>query len=233
MNKFNGFNQDVFLLLELNQFNDSKDFYDSVKEQIKRDAIVPMRLLATELSEELFKLDDKMNLIPSKMTSRIRRDTRFSKNKHLYRANIWCMFMRDKHKWNYQPCMWFEIYPNSYNYGVGTFRTDAKYLECFREILAENQKEFKTALRNIEITNSQLFIECYKKDKPGIEKICDELKIYYNAKNFCFIHSCPDIGPLIDGSVKEELTYALRAFSPMYSFLLKVTERLYEKGDAI
>ena len=231
MNNFKGFDQNIFMLLELNKFNDSKDFYESVKEEIKQGVIVPMRQLASDISDELFAIDDKMNLIPTKMVSRIRRDTRYSKNKQMYRSNVWCMFMRDKHAWNYQPCMWFEIYTNSYNYGVGTFRTDAKYLECFREYLTDHQEEFADALRNIAITNAQLYVESYKKDKPGIENIRDDLKKFYNAKDFVFIYSCPDIGALIDGSVKQELIYALRAFTPMYRFLLKITEKMYEEKE--
>ena len=36
---------------------------------------------------------------------------------------------------------------------------------------------------------------------------------------------------LFDGSVEEELVYAIRTFTPMYKFLLKVTEEIYEKGE--
>lgn len=231
MGNFKGFDQNAFMLLEMNKFNNSKEFYESVKEDIKRMAIIPMRQLAGDLSEELIKIDDKMNLIPTKMVSRIRRDTRFSKNKDLYRANVWCMFMRDKHQWNYQPCMWFEFYPNCYSYGVGMFRTDAAYLECFRETLKENQKLFRKALKALEITGAELNIDCFKKDKPGIEEISDDLKMYYNCRDFGFICYNSDMNKLIDGSIKEELTYAVRAFAPMYKFLIKVTEKMYEKGE--
>ncbi len=228
---FNGFDKDAFVLLELNKFNDSKEFYESVKEDIKQKAIIPMRLLAADLGEEMMKIDEKMNLIPTKMVSRIRRDTRFSKNKDLYRANVWCMFMRDKHQWNYQPCMWFEFFPECYSYGVGMFRTDAAYLECFRETLKDNQKLFKKALKFIELSGAELNIECFKKPKPGTEDINKELQMYYNCRNFAFICFNRDMNRLVDGSVKEELIYAYRAFSPMYQFLIKVTEKMYEKGD--
>lgn len=231
MNNFKGFNPDIFLLLEMNKFNDSKDFYESVKEDIKQNAIIPMRMLASDLSEEMLVIDDKMNLNPTKMVSRIRRDTRFSKNKDLYRANVWCMFMRDKHQWNYQPCMWFEFFPDYYNYGVGMFRTDASYLECFREVLTENQKLFKKALKFIEITGAELHISCFKKDKPGIDNIDDDLKMFYNCKDFMFVCHSTDMSKLIDGSIKEELIYTYRAFAPMYQFLLKVTDKMYEKGE--
>ena len=40
---FHGFDRDTFLLLAENKFNDSRPYYETVKEQIKQKAIVPMR----------------------------------------------------------------------------------------------------------------------------------------------------------------------------------------------
>ncbi len=231
MGDFKGFDPNGFMLLELNKFNDSKDFYEGVKEDIKKMSIIPMRQLCSDLSEELFRIDPKMNLIPTKMVSRVRRDTRYSKNKEMYRSNIWCMFMRDKHQWENFPCMWFEFYPESYSYGVATFCFDAKGLELFRRKLTEKPKEFRRALTGIEITGAVPYLECYKKDKAGIEKVPEDLRVYYNAKNFGFISQHSDLKPLIDGSVKQELIYAIRAFEPMYKFLTEITDELTAKGE--
>lgn len=228
---FKGFPPDAFTLLELNKFNDSKPFYESVKEEIKAKATTPMRQLCMDLYEELYAVDDKMNLIPTKMVSRVRRDTRFSNNKAMYRSNMWCMFMRDKHSWRVMPCMWFEYYPESYNYGVGFFRVEPSDLEVFRQVLSENQKEFKYALRQMEIVGAHLVIDCFKKEKAGTDKIEESLKQFYNAKSFFFIYEDYDMSKLIDGSIEEELRYAIRAYAPMYKFLLKVTDKIYEKGD--
>ena len=230
MAEFKGFDRNIFTLLEINKFNDSKNFYESVKEEIKQGAIVPMRQLCADLSDELYRVDDKMNLVPTKMVSRIRRDTRFSKNKDLYRANVWCMFMRDKHLWQRQPCMWFEFYPDGYDYGVGTFRTDTVFLEAFREHLATHQDEFRRALASLSITNAIPDIEYFKKDKPGIERIADDLKKFYNCKNFYYVYSSREMERLIDGSVKEELIYAIRAFEPMYQFLADITDKIIAEG---
>ena len=231
MGEFKGFDRNIFTLLEINKFNDSKPFYESVKEEIKQGAIVPMRQLAADLCDELFAIDEKMNLIPTKMVSRIRRDTRFSKNKDLYRANVWCMFMRDKHLWERQPCMWFEFYPDCYNYGIGTFRTDTLFLETFREYLVTHQDEFREALRVLSLTGATLEIERFKKDKPGIERVYDDLKGFYNCKSFFFIYSSGEMQKLIDGSIKEELIYVLRTFTPLYKFLIAITEKIVEQGD--
>lgn len=231
MGEFNGFEQNGFMLLEMNKFNDSKDFYEGVKEDIKRMSIVPMRQLCSDLSDELYKIDSKMQLIPTKMVSRIRRDTRYSKNKELYRSNIWCMFMRDKHQWNNFPCMWFEIYPDGYDYGVAMFRFDSTGLAAFRDKLISESSKFKKALKGVEITGAQLYIDSFKKDKPDTEKVSDDLKLYFNAKNFGFTYRSNDVSKLIDGSIKQELIYALRAYTPMYKFLSEITDELVRKGE--
>lgn len=230
-NNFKGFDPDGFLLLEMNKFNDSKDFYETVKEDIKAKIITPMRQLALDLSEELYSVDEKMNLVPTKMVSRIRRDTRFSKNKQLYRSNVWCMFMRNKHEWKFMPCMWFEIFPDSYSYGVGLFHSKPADMEIFRRILSENQEEFKYALRQMDIVGALPYIEAFKKNKEGTENIDADLRSFYNSKYFLFSYTGTDMRKLIDGSVKEELIYAIRAFTPMYKFLLRITDEIYSKGE--
>lgn len=231
MGSFKGFDPNGFMLLEMNKFNDSREFYESVKEDIKRMSITPMRELCADISDELYRIDPKMNLIPTKMVSRVRRDTRYSKNKQMYRSNIWCMFMRDKHQWENFPCMWFEFFPDGYSYGVAMFRFDATGLAAFRQKLIDNPKAFKRALTGIEITGAQLFVDSFKKDKPDIDKVDKELRIFYNAKDFGFTYHSSDMSKLIDGSIKEELIYAVRAFEPMYKFLADITDDLVAKGE--
>ena len=148
---------------------------------------------------------------------------------NMYRDNVWCMFMRHKYEWNYQPCMWFEIMPGSYSIGVGMFRTDTSYLEKYREVLSENQKEFKAALKSVYSAGAVDVLERYAKDKPG--EVQKELVDYYNAKSLYFIKSSFDLEPLFDGSVLTELRETVNAFAPMYKFFLKVTEKMIsEKG---
>ena len=40
MGDFKGFDPNGFMLLEMNKFNDSRDFYESVKEDIKKSTLI-------------------------------------------------------------------------------------------------------------------------------------------------------------------------------------------------
>lgn len=229
MGSFVKFDDDTLFLLSENQFNDSKVYYESVKETLKQKATVPMRQICSDLSEKLFSIDPQMNLIPTKMVSRIRRDTRFSKNKNLYRSNMWAMFMRDKQTWRYKPCMWFEITPGGYDMGVGLFDCEPALMAKYREAIAENPKLFKKAVKSALNAGAVPDYECYKKPKPG--NVPKELSGYYNAKYIYFIRHSDSLQPLFDGTVMNELSDAVDAFAPMYKFLLTVTDKMIaEKG---
>ncbi len=61
---FHGFDRDTFLLLAENKFNDSRPYYETVKEQIKQKAIVPMREICSELSFSItLSLKPKSNIL--------------------------------------------------------------------------------------------------------------------------------------------------------------------------
>ena len=87
MSDFKGITQDTLFLMQLNRFNDSKAFYEENKEKIKANMTVPMRQIAASLSDMMLDIDQFMNTIPTKMVSRVRRDTRYTHDKHLYREN--------------------------------------------------------------------------------------------------------------------------------------------------
>ena len=95
--KYEGISRETLFLLADNRFRNSKEFYDEHKEELKSGITVPMRQIAGIISSEFAKLDPLMVTNPVKMVSRIRRDTRYTKDQSLYRENMWIMFMRDKH----------------------------------------------------------------------------------------------------------------------------------------
>ena len=130
-----------------NRFRNSKAYYDEHKEELKAKMTVPMRQIAGILGEELLSLDPFMNTVPTKMVSRIRRDTRYTKDKSLYRENMWIMFMRDKHQWRGYPCMWFEVTPTAYSYGVGFFGDEPGLMAEFRKHLRENSEVISSMYR--------------------------------------------------------------------------------------
>lgn len=223
MYNYDGITSDALFLLARNRFENDKNFYEEHKPQIKKGVMVPVRQIIEALLDDMYSYDSRMNLVPWKMISRIRRDTRYTKDKSLYRENVWVMFMRDKKSNPYTPCFWFEIFQAGYTCGVGTFYTNATYLELYREKILAEPDRFRKAVKSCEKTGASLSLDCYKKQKPG--ECPKDLLQLYNAKQLYFKCDYFDITELENSDFIDKIRADYKAFYPMYKFLLEVTEK--------
>lgn len=219
---YSGITGETLMLLAENKFNNSKIFYEDNKKKIKEGITVPLRQIAGELSELMYEIDPMMNLDPNKMVSRVRRDTRFSKNKNLYRDNLWVMFMRPKQQWEMYPCMWFEVAQDSFSYGAGTFRTSPRLMEIYRKHLIENETDFLKAVKAVKSNGFTFFGEGYKKPKGGDPS--PAVLPYYNVKSMGFIKYRKDFATLNSDTIIDELKQEYKALSKMYKFLLDISD---------
>ena len=100
---YSGIKPESIELLCLNRFNDSKEFYEEHKEELKNGITVPLRQIVLDMSDVLYDIDDKMYLEPTRVVSRIYRDTRGNRSKIKYRENMWIFFRRYKKEYPSAP----------------------------------------------------------------------------------------------------------------------------------
>ncbi|MCQ2472197.1 MAG: DUF2461 domain-containing protein [Clostridia bacterium] len=219
---FNGISAEAMWLLAQNRFENSKPFYEEHKEEIKKSVIIPMRQIAGELSPLMYEIDDMMNLDPVRMVSRVRRDNRYTHDKHLYRDNLWVMFMRPKKEWETHPCMWFEVRQEFFSYGVGGFYMPPALMAIYRRHLIEREQEFLDAVKSARKIGAAFSGECYKKPKPGNPS--PAVLPYYNVKYLSFMVTRNDFETLTTPKLIEELEEAYKALAPMYKFLKEISD---------
>ncbi len=205
-----------------NRFENSKSFYEEHKQELKDGFTVPLRQIAMALGSKVFALDDMIVTDPVRMVSRIRRDNRYTKDKSLYRDHLWVMFMRNKHEWMNYPCMWFEVNQDCLGYGVGTYYSDAQFLELYRKALLERPKEFLDAVHRAENTGAECLNIYYKKKKPGNPTA--EIEPYYNIKSLGYMKIRTDFKTLESEKVIDEVGRAFDEFAGLYLFLKSVAD---------
>lgn len=229
MEKFSGIGEKGLFLLAENRFNNSKAFYEEHKAEINSLVVNPMREVASLLLDDMYALDSKMNLRPAYMVSRIRRDTRFSKNKELYRDNIWVMFMRSKKDYEYMPCMWFEVTQSFFSCGAASFRSTPYFMQRVREAIIKNPSAFEKAVKSAENAGFTFEAQQYAREKEG--DCPEKLKKYYNSKDIAFIKRSTDFKKLASGEIIGELKESYRALAPIYNFLLEVSQQILQEGS--
>lgn len=221
--RYDGITPETLMLLSENRFRNSRDFYEENKKKIKEGITIPLQQVICALSDTIIGIDEDIPIVPSKMVSRVRRDTRYTKDKHLYRENLWAMFTRDKHALPHFPCMWFEVTQSGYSGGVGTYYAPPKMMEIFRQEIIARPDEFYDAVIIAERSGAVFSGDFYKRAKEGCPMAV--LEPYFNCKSLYFSFGFSNLNELSDSAFIEKIRPVYESFAPMYRFLLSVAEK--------
>ena len=226
---FKGIKPESIELLCLNRFNDSKEFYEEHKLELKEGITVPMRQIVLDLSGLMYDIDDKMLTDPVRSVSRIYRDTRGNRSKIKYRENMWLMLRRYKKEYPSAPFFYFEFYPNSFGYGLAFWTWKQSAFKEVHNLIIEHPGRWLDAVdacKQAGLTYNAR--DNYKKDMyPDAPK---EIKPYLSAKNMEFSHSSFDMNRINSPSLIDELKLAFDLARPMYSFWADAYDNMLDKG---
>lgn len=226
---FKGIKPESIELLCLNRFNDSKEFYEEHKLELKEGITVPMRQIVLDLSCLMYDIDDKMLTDPVRSVSRIYRDTRGNRSKIKYRENMWLMLRRYKKEYPSAPFFYFEFYPNSFGYGLAFWTWKQSAFKEVHNLIIEHPGRWLDAVdacKQAGLTYNAR--DNYKKDMyPDAPK---EIKPYLSAKNMEFSYSSFDMNKINSPSLIDELKLAFDLARPMYSFWADAYDNMLDKG---
>lgn len=218
---FNGFTPEAPRFLFENKINDSKSWYEEHKDEYKKYVYNPLAELVKELAPTMLEIDSNLITIPSKLISRVRRDTRFTKDKSLYRDNAWIVFLRDKSMMSTSPCFWFEISPRGFSYGVGYYGAEPSSMQRMREMIIDSHPSFQEALRCYESQDEFLIGgEMYKRSKYPDQP--ENLKQWLDRKNIFFECARKDFSPVFSKELPDTLKKGFKRLKPIYDFLCAV-----------
>lgn len=218
---FNGFTADALKFLFENRLHNNKEWYDSHKDIYKETVYNPLAQLINELAPTMMEIDSQIITIPSKIISRVRRDTRFTKDKTLYRDNAWFVFLRDKSAMSTSPCYWFELNQKGSSYGIGYYGAQTSSMTNMRDMIVNNHPLFVKALKCYESQNQFLIGgDMYKRSKfpnqPG------NLKTWLDRKNIYFECVQNDYSLAFSKDLTDTLKRGFLQLKPIYDFLCMV-----------
>lgn len=225
---YKGITSDTLMLLEMNRFNNNKPFYEEHKKEINEGARQQLGALTLDLAESLYEIDENIVVNPKKV-SRIRRDTRFTKDKTLYRANVWCVWHRAIEEGESAPGLWCEVGPGFADNGIGLWGTTPSFMEFYRQSLIDNPEPFLEAFVPLVEAGYGFSSNRYKRDKPGTEKMPEVLKAVYNQKELYFIKSTNDMKLIASQKYVDYMKKQLKLVKGMYIYL----DELYKRFKAL
>ena len=226
---FKGIKPKSIELLCLNRFNDSKEFYEEHKLELKEGITVPMRQIVLDLSGLMYDIDDKMLTDPVRSVSRIYRDTRGNRSKIKYRENMWLMLRRYKKEYPSAPFFYFEFYPNSFGYGLAFWTWKQSAFKEVHNLIIEHPGRWLDAVDACKQAGLTYNARKNKK-KDMYPDAPKEIKPYLREKNMEFSYSSFDMNRINSPYLIDELKLAFDLARPMYSFWANAYDNMLDKG---
>jgi len=215
---FTGISPEAVFLLAENRFRDSKAFYEEHKEEIKNNVTVPLRQLAGIIGEELLSVDPIMNTIPTKMVSRVRRDTRYTKDKSPYRDHHWVAFRQAAIPKDGMPFFWFEIRLEEISWGLGIWGENRPMFDALRRRMEADPREMQYILQLAHDAGFSVDGQRWKKMKPpaGLPL---SLAGVYNCKSLYFEKQ--NINPewIFEPTIVDRVAKDFTALKPVWKLL--------------
>lgn len=228
MGNFQGFSPETFAFLRDIGNNNNKPWFEVNKTKYQTFVVTPLQALVADLSGFMLGIDPRFVTTPAvgKTISRIYRDTRFSKDKSLYRNNMWLTFKRPIKEWMEAPAYYFEISPEGCSFGMGFYNASRSTMDAFRKMIDEEPDRFLDAVAFRGNGPFRLEGERYKKllapDKP--EPIGD----WYNMKSFYLVGTHQLDEGLFRQGLADELMDGFATLAPLYEFIWESKTRFDE-----
>lgn len=223
MPEFQGFSQESLDLLVQIRLHNSKEYYEQHKPDYQRLLQQPFRQLIADISPALQAIEPGFQLDPRRCISRLRRDTRFSRDKSMYRDTMWFFIRKLSEGWLQGAGFYFEISPVAFRYGFGYFDAPPAEMAIFRQQIAIAPRKFARMVQPI-VEDGYFNIEgdMYKRDMgDGLPK---SLYDWYNRKAIYLSHNGSDIQRIMQPEFAPEMAQRFESLKDIYAFFSSVCE---------
>lgn len=217
--EFEGLTEETYRFFWDIAFHNDTGYFEENRARYRACVQAPLLRLAASLADTVLEIDDRLNVRPSAVLSRIRRDTRYTKDKSPYRDHAWLGYRMPHSYISENFTIYAEVERDAYGYGMGMYSPDAARMREFRARIQAAPEEF------LSLVNEKAFAERFtlsgedfKRDRfPDAEAA---LKPYFNKKCLSFCFSSNAISHTMTPAFSDELREAFLCMRPVYRFLM-------------
>lgn len=219
--------ESIDILFEL-KLRDSKEYYEERKPDYKKFVTEPFAQLAAEL-EPVFKNIDNELVCTPRCVSRVRRDTRFTHDKSLFRDHIWLNVSRPRERMGNTLSFYFCIMQTGFSYGCGYYQTPTKVMESLRKMILDDEKEYIDVINMLERSPQyHLDGEMYKKNRFPDEN--EDKQSWLNRKSVSVNASSNDYELLFSDRLIPFIKSEFEQLAPVYKLFFKA-EKMSEEAE--
>jgi len=220
---FQGLNEDTYQFFWEIAFNNEASFFEANRERYKKNVYEPLKQLAIELTPAAQAIDPDFNVRPSSVISRIRRDTRYSHDKTMYRDHAWLGFRRPGSMLSESLVVYAEFEHEGYGYGMGMYGANPALMREIRPHILAKPNKFLELVSDPAFT-SRFTVEGDLFKRPRITDAPEGVLPYLNRKGLSFCFSSPNLKKTLSPEIAEEIIEGFRLLQPVYRLLMGLDE---------
>ncbi|MDO5548481.1 MAG: DUF2461 domain-containing protein [Eubacteriales bacterium] len=224
---FDRFTPQMLDFLAENHIRNSKEWYEAHKKEYRELVVQPYHELVERMAPTMTAIDPLFVTQPSRCLSRVRRDTRYTKNKDLYRDHAWIVFRHARKRLGSALSYYFGVDQDAWSYGVGYYDIPRDVLAECQDMILKEDRYFRDAFAAVQGSDFLLEGERYKRLKypDAPEKYQDWL----SRKQLSISFTSEDFDLLFAGEFYDKMITDIQKMQPFYEFLQKAEERARAK----
>jgi len=204
--------------------NNNKEYFQSHKDACNRYLIEPLIALAHDLESLMQRIDPEFETRPvqGKAIARLRRDTRFSKDKAPYRTNLWLGYRRQAEENARSLGFFFDVSAFDVTWGMGMYAPFRPLMEQVRKNILLNTREF-TALIKQKGFSDRFVLEGEAYRRPVLREGSPEALDWCNRKYVAAVHAQPFDATAFSPALGQAVLTDFYQLAPLYRLFRGMT----------
>lgn len=219
------FTEETIEFLIINRLNDSKAWFEEHREDYLRLVRRPLEAVCLALAPVIAETDPMLVTKPSRCISRIYRDTRFARDKSIFRDRMWIAFDRDHKEFPEAPGFYFSISPDGWGYGCGFYEAPPRVMEALRALILSGDPDASRAMDAYD-AQDVFAIEGPLYKRSRFPEADARLRAWLDRRDLNFGHREEGFDALAHDEVFiPQIERGYRMLVPLYTLMLKAVHR--------
>ncbi len=230
---FNGFPEETIRFFLGLRFHNDASYFNEHRDEYEAFVKKPFFAFIQAMTPAMETIADDFELRPGKCLARIRRDTRFSKDKTPYRDHMWLLFRRGGEPRDESVMYWFELSPETVNWGLGFWGPNRPAMDAMRTMIEQRPSEILHAFKQANLPHEDFRIEgdVYKRRKIP-DGVPADLQSLYIRKELYISRLGLKLGDAYTDEIVKQCSRDFIRLKPVYLLFRRLADIGKAKLDA-
>lgn len=226
---FTGFPEATMTYFLNIRFNNYSSYYQQTKGVFIKDVQSPFFQFIDELAPAILKIDPSMEVRPNKCLARIYRDARYTKGQSPLRDHLWFMFRRSGEPRDQSVMYWFELGPESMDWGVGLWGENRPAMDLLRQYICSNSDEFQQIIKSCRLKENHFALSGTDYKRIVIPNdVAPSLKPWYTKRRLYVVKQNLQVTDAYSPDLVNRVAKDFQSLAPLYRLLRDFVDQLQQ-----